>query len=182
MNEETSSKINKFKWILYTLGSFLIIILSYLLSKSNFEASKFVGLGYLGVFILSFLGSVTLFFPLPNVVTAVAAGLFLDPLNVAIIGGLGSSAGELSGYFVGYLGKAIFKNNEKIYLIIKKLFQKYPWGTIFLLALIPNPLFDVAGIIAGIMQYNIIKFYSATFLGKTVRYFILAYIGSQLKF
>jgi membrane protein YqaA with SNARE-associated domain len=41
--------------------------------------------------------------------------------------------------------------------------------TIFLLAAIPNPIFDVGGIIAGALQMKGWKFLVAAALGKSIR-------------
>jgi membrane protein YqaA with SNARE-associated domain len=49
---------------------------------------------------------------------------------------------------------------------------------IFLLAFIPNPVFDVAGIAAGALRIPVWKFIAATMLGRTLRFILLAYFGA----
>jgi len=53
----------------------------------------------------------------------------------------------------------------------------HPFLTIFLLDAIPNFLGDIAGIIAGRNKYSYLKFLIASFLGKTIRFSISAYLG-----
>ncbi len=51
--------------------------------------------------------------------------------------------------------------------------------TIFILAVIPNPLFDLSGIISGATKYSFKKFFVATLLGKTIRFIGISYLGSN---
>jgi uncharacterized membrane protein YdjX (TVP38/TMEM64 family) len=48
---------------------------------------------------------------------------------------------------------------------------------IMILAFIPNPAFDVVGIIAGALRLPVPKFLWGTFLGKFIRALLLAYGG-----
>jgi len=64
---------------------------------------------YLGVFIISFLGSASVLFPLPNFLIVFSSGAFLNPFLVAIVAGFGSAIGELTGYGVGYGGQKLVK-------------------------------------------------------------------------
>ncbi len=41
--------------------------------------------------------------------------------------------------------------------------------TLFLLAALPNPIFDVGGIIAGVLKMPVWKFLMAAIVGKTIR-------------
>jgi len=65
--------------------------------------------GYLGVFLISLIGSVSIVLSIPYIPIIYLLGTFLDPFFIALTGGLGSAIGELSGYFVGYYGRAVNK-------------------------------------------------------------------------
>ena len=77
---------------------------------------QFTQFGYLGIFIISFIGSVSVIFPIPYTLVIFGLGSVLDPVLVAIIGGLGAALGEFSGYAVGYYGnsKISEKNRKKM--------------------------------------------------------------------
>jgi len=62
--------------------------------------------GYLGIFVISFIGSVSVVFPIPYTIVIYLSGAFLDPFFVAVSGGLGAALGEFSGYAIGYTGRA----------------------------------------------------------------------------
>jgi uncharacterized membrane protein YdjX (TVP38/TMEM64 family) len=49
--------------------------------------------------------------------------------------------------------------------------------TILILAIIPNPLFDLAGLIAGAMKMPVLKFLFWCWIGETVKMLIFAYAG-----
>ena len=180
MNESQSSSTHL---ILSIFIGILLVAGSIVLSYMAIDFSRFTTMGYLGVFLATLLGSSTLILPVPNVATVFAAGLFLNPYGVAITGGLGSTIGEMVGYLYGYLfgfGGSLSGKILKWRQTIFNLLEKYGGLAIFLLALIPNPLFDIAGMICGIIHYSFAKFVIATLIGKTVRSFILATLGSAI--
>jgi membrane protein DedA with SNARE-associated domain len=58
------------------------------------------------------------------------------------------------------------------------------WGTLtlFVLAAIPDPFFEVAAVAAGSVQMPLRRFMSAVFAGCLVRGLTLAYLGTRLPF
>jgi membrane protein YqaA with SNARE-associated domain len=53
-------------------------------------------------------------------------------------------------------------------------------GTLFLLAFVPNPFFDVAGIAAGALGIPKWRFFIPVLLGKIARFIILASLGAHM--
>lgn len=135
-------------------------------------------IGYLGVFLLTFLGNATVLVPVPVLapLNIVLGGILTSPLLVGLTIGIASSMGELIGYLVGYAGSGIV-TSSKTYKKMEARIKKYGLWAIFFLALIPNPLFDVAGLVAGAIGIKWWKFLLAMGAGKTVRAIIFAYIG-----
>ena len=135
--------------------------------------------GYLGVFIISFIGAVSVVFPIPYTIVIFLLGGVLDPLFVAISGGLGAALGEFSGYAIGYYGRKVVseKRRKKMDFMVK-LFDRYGPVTIFLFALTPLPD-DLLFIPLGVMRYPFLKAFVPALLGKIVMTFILAYSGQQ---
>ena len=134
---------------------------------------------YAGIFLASFLSTSTIFFPFPlYLIIFFSASLGLNTLIVGLLSGLGSSLGELTGYFVGVGGGKLIENIKpsKFVKRIVKYFDKYGFLVIFLAALLPFP-FDIVGIMSGVAKYDIKKFLAATFLGKTIKSLLIAYAG-----
>ena len=135
--------------------------------------------GYLGVFVISFVGSVSVIFPIPYTIVIFFLGGVLDPFFVAISGGLGAALGEFSGYALGYYGRAVVnKERQKKMGYMVKLFDKYGPAAIFIFALTPLPD-DLLFIPLGVMRYPFVKAFIPSLLGKTLMTFILAYSGQQ---
>lgn len=133
-------------------------------------------LGYLGVFLANLIGSATIIFPVPSFATTIAVGAFSSPLLTALFSSLGSTLGELTGYFAGKGGNVIAEKEETIKKV-EKWMDKHGLWVIFALAAIPNPFFDVAGIISGMSGIPIKKYLLTVFFGKLIKFTILAYTG-----
>jgi membrane protein DedA with SNARE-associated domain len=58
--------------------------------------------------------------------------------------------------------------------------RRYAWPVLFVLAAVPNPLFEVAGLSAGSSKLSLWHFLPPTVLGKLVRGMIIVYIGVAL--
>ena len=135
--------------------------------------------GYLGVFIISFVGSISVIFPIPYTIIIYLLGAVMDPLLVAVSGGLGSALGEFSGYVLGYYGRAIVSEERRRKMdYMLKLFDRYGPAAIFLFALTPLPD-DLLFIPLGVMRYSFLKAFIPALLGKMLMTFILAYSGQQ---
>jgi membrane protein YqaA with SNARE-associated domain len=134
--------------------------------------------GYFGVFLVSLLGSASIFFPLPSTFVVFGAALFLDPLLLGLVGGLGAAIGEFTGYVIGAGGGKIIKRKwKKDFKKAEKMFQKY--GGFFIITLFAaTPLpDDIVGILGGTLRYPLKKFFVATLIGKIILHLFLAYAG-----
>jgi len=133
-------------------------------------------LGYFGLFIINLVGSATIILPIPALVTTVAAGAFLNPLLAGIFSAAGSTIGELTGYYAGVGGGQLIKKDKNIERV-EKWMDKYGLWVVFVLAAIPNPLFDLAGMISGASGIPVRKYLLVVLGGKFIKFVILAYVG-----
>lgn len=136
--------------------------------------------GYWGLFAAMVISNATLILPTPGIVLNVVMGSALpNPLLVGLAAGIGSTLGEVIGYALGYSSSGLVKST-KAYERIHAWIKKFGLIIIFLMALIPNPLFDLAGVAAGALGIKWWKFLIVTALGKTIRAIFLAYFGEWL--
>jgi len=135
--------------------------------------------GYPGIFIISALANATIFIPVPGIMITTAMGAVFNPFWVDIVAGAGSAVGELTGYLAGYGGQAIIENRDW-YERVSNWMKKYGDLTIFILAFIPNPLFDLAGMAAGSLKLPVWRFMLVCFLGKILKMMIFAYAGVSI--
>ena len=132
--------------------------------------------GYLGVFVLSFVSSASILFPVPGI-AAVCAGsglVKLLPLGVALLASVAESTGELSGYLLGFSGRGMAENH-RLYPRIERWMRRRGGIVLFLVSTIPNPLFDLVGIAAGTLRYPSWRFLVAVWAGKLIKSLTIAY-------
>ncbi|MDP3994806.1 MAG: VTT domain-containing protein [bacterium] len=141
---------------------------------------KFVnleGYGYLGIFLISVLGNATIVFPIPVILTAFIGGGIFNPFVVGIVTAVGAAIGELTGYMVGYGGKVVIKNDKKL-AKIEGWMKKHGLWVLFVLSAIPNPFFDLAGIVAGATGVPVYKYLIVVTLGKMVKFITISFLGA----
>ena len=132
--------------------------------------------GYLGVFLISMLGNATIILPVPSLAVVFAGGGVLSPWLVGLVAGVAEPIGELTGYMAGYGGSAVVGNDGR-FERVRRWMERRGFVTLFVLSAIPNPLFDLAGIAAGMLRFPVPKFLLACWLGKTLKAFLIAYLG-----
>ena len=141
------------------------------------EQIKILGAyGYPAIFLVSLFGNAVLFLPAPSIALVLAAGASLDPVLVGIVAGTGAAIGEMTGYVAGYSGHAVLQDRP-LYNRIEGLMKTKGILVVFILAAIPNPFVDIGGIFAGVMRMPAWQFLSATGLGKSLRFALLAGLG-----
>lgn len=157
----------------------LILVLGVTVSIFIFRdrLANLAAYGYLGAFLISLLSSATILLPVPGIAVIFALGATYDPYLVGLAAGAGSALGELSGYMAGYSGQGVFKSS-RTYLRMEHWMRRRGSLVIFVLAFVPNPIFDLAGAAAGILRYPVWKFLLFCFLGKTPRSILVAFAGA----
>lgn len=152
--------------------------LAIFITQNTGELDEYGLLAYPILFMVQALVSATIFLPAPSMAVAAAAGTFLDPLLVGIVAGLGSATGELSGYLLGYYGRrAVPTDTSRLWRLAERGFRRWGFIALIVLALIPNPVFDALGILAGGLRYPIGRFWLSTALGKILKFCGISYLS-----
>ena len=164
------------------LVSILVVALGLSILLHHFfpdeELKEFAEYGYLGVFLVTLVSSMSIVLPLPGTVVVLAAADVYNPSLVALVASIGGSLGEISAYMLGYGGKAfIAREHSERYQAAENWMRRRGGLAIFLFALIPFLIFDFIGIAAGIFRYPLKKFLIFTWLGRLPRALIEVYIG-----
>jgi len=119
--------------------------------------------------------------PVPGlaaVCAAVAPDLGLNFVILAVACAAGSTIGELTGYLAGF-GSQGMMQKSRYYSRIRGWVVRRGGLALFILAVIPNPLFDIGGIAAGSLGYPISRFFLWVGLGKLIKFLIVAYTCRQ---
>jgi uncharacterized membrane protein YdjX (TVP38/TMEM64 family) len=154
----------------------LVIALTVVLVINRERIQTLQGLGYPGIFLFSILANATILVPVPGVVFTSAMGAVFHPFWVSIAAGAGAALGELSGYMAGFSGQAVVENAASYERVVRWM-RKYGDVTILFLAFIPNPLFDLAGMLAGVLKMPVWKFLFYCVIGKILKMMMFAYAG-----
>jgi len=154
----------------------LVIALTVVLVINRERIQTLQGLGYPGIFLFSILANATILVPVPGVVFTSAMGAVFHPFWVSIAAGAGAGLGELSGYMAGFSGQAVVENAASYERVVRWM-RKYGDVTILFLAFIPNPLFDLAGMLAGVLKMPVWKFLFYCVIGKILKMMMFAYAG-----
>jgi membrane protein YqaA with SNARE-associated domain len=140
--------------------------------------AELAAVGYPGIFLVSLLSSATIILPAPSLALVFAMGSALPWLLVGLAAGAGEALGELTGYTAGVSGRAVIEN-QTAYGWLERWMKHRGGITILILSIIPNPLFDLAGIAAGTLRYPLWRFLLITLVGKSIKTSLVAWAGAQ---
>jgi len=155
---------------------------------------------YPGVFLVNLISTATLFFPVPGITTAANVLIVTEasdsqfPWLVGLAGGAGMAIGELTAYYAGVLGAHLSRSwelpvparveqwLERAFGMAQRLMHRWGMLTLFVLAAIPDPVFEIAAVTAGSAGMPLRRYMLAVLAGCLVRGLTLAYLGTQLPF
>jgi len=135
------------------------------------------GYGYPSIFLLSLLANATIIIPAPAIALSFTFGAVFNPFWVALAAGTGAAIGEITGYLVGFSGQGVVDDSQ-IYEKLEAWTSKHGPLLILILAFIPNPFFDLAGVAAGTLKMPIGSFLLWTWIGKMLKMLLFAYAGA----
>jgi len=138
--------------------------------------------GYLGLAIVSFFGSLIPFVPIPSfvLVATMAVGEQFDIHILVIIAALTSTAAKQIIFYISYGGrKIISEKTKKRMKPFQKLVKRYGGSAAFVAAATPIPD-DLVYIPLGLAKYNPKRFFVATLLGKFVLYYVIVLISHYM--
>ncbi len=170
------NEIQKFGWKhVLSLSVAVIVTVSIVLFYD--KLGDLQHLAYGGAFLAMLIGNATVILPVPGLIIVYVLGGALNPLLLGLAAGPGAALGEMTGYFAGYGGSALI-DNMKLYHRIRGWMERYGLIVITLLAAIPNPVFDMAGIVAGSLRLKWWQFLLAAWIGKTIQAVLIACAGA----
>ncbi|MBI4021024.1 MAG: VTT domain-containing protein [Candidatus Aenigmarchaeota archaeon] len=149
----------------------------WLLSFSSWAQVTVGDYGYFGVFLVTLVGNLSVFLPLPGWAIVFAAGAVLNPWLVGFAGGVGSALGELSSYAIGRGGGAVLQKRKDLQKVEAWVKRRGFFPVIIFVAATPLPFDDLIAILAGIVRYDLRKFILANIIGKFILATIIAFAG-----
>ena len=141
--------------------------------------------GYLAVFILPMIASLTLLLPLPVFPVILLAGGLLDPVATGLLAASGMTVGMAATYFYAASSQDAVRNSiagrsgfaGRLAQRFLGTFERRPAFASFMMSAIPGPHFSFAGLVAGAAGVPYRTFFFYTFLGRVVVLLPLALAG-----
>ena len=138
--------------------------------------------GYLGLTIVSFIGSLVPFVPIPSfiLVATMAVGDQFDIHALALIAAITSTVAKQIIFYVSYGGrKIISEKTKKRMKPFQKLVKRYGGSAAFVAAATPIPD-DLVYIPLGLAKYNPKRFFIATLSGKLILFYVIVLISHYM--
>lgn len=134
--------------------------------------------GYPGAFLVGLVSNASVILPLPGIVVLFALGAALNPVLIGLTGATGGIIGEMTGFMAGYSGREMVQREGRAYIRAENWMRRWGGWAVFAFAAVPLPVFDVAGVVAGVLRYPIWKFLLIGWVGKSIKYIFLVLAGA----
>jgi membrane protein DedA with SNARE-associated domain len=182
--------------LVLTLPSLALLVWMLLEGRENTESS-FQTLGYAGIFFANLLSTATVFIPVPGLLAVghaliVSGAETLNPFAAGFIGGLAMGLGETTAYFSGLMASEAARHTqpqaprllqpavERTIHTVDWLMTRFWAPTLFVLSVIPDPIFEFAGITAGATRIGFRRFMAVVVPGNIIRGLLVAYLGAEI--
>lgn len=152
----------RFLALLFVVGLTILIFLN------RDQITRFKTYGYPGIFLITLVANSTVFVPAPGIAVVFAMGSILNPFLVALAASAGGTIGEISGFLAGFSSQAII-DQINIYKKVEPFVSRYGGFAVLILAAIPNPFFDLAGIAAGGLKMPFHRFIFFCWIGQLIK-------------
>lgn len=163
----------------HVVALLLVICITVVVPANRHRLEGLAAYGYLGILGLCFLANATVLLPAPSLAIVFAFGSVYSPFWVGAVGALGTTLGELTGYLAGYGGRPLVETTSWSQRLRGSM-ERYSAVVIFVMALAPLPVFDVAGIIAGSLGIGLLRFLLPCLAGKLIKMLAFSYLGAGL--
>jgi membrane protein DedA with SNARE-associated domain len=134
--------------------------------------------GYFGCFVISVLTNGTFILPGVGIVLTFTLGGVLNPAIVGAVAGIGEAIGAIGAYFTGYAGRSLVRDsNSSLYLRFNNIIDRHGSKAIFFVSAVLSPFFYPFAVFLGMLRFGWVRFFLATWAGRTVKSMALAYLG-----
>jgi membrane protein DedA with SNARE-associated domain len=154
------------------------IALSFFILQHRSYIEEIAGWGYLGCFFINVLTNGTFILPGFGIIITFTLGGVLDPAIVGAVAGIGEAIGAIGAYFTGYAGRGLLRDrNSGLYLRFNNIIERHGSKAIFFVSAVLSPFFYPFAVFLGMARFGWVRFFLATWAGRTVKSMVLAYLG-----
>jgi len=138
--------------------------------------------GYIGLILVSFFGSLVPFVPLPSflLLATMSVGDQFNLHVLAIISAITATGAKVIVFSVSYGGRRIIgEKSRKRMRPFERLVKRYGAGAAFFAAATPMPD-DLIYVPLGLAKYNPKKFFIATLTGKLILSYVIVFVSHYM--
>ena len=136
-------------------------------------------IGYIGLALVSFFGSLIPFVPLPSFIflATMAAGDKFNIHYLVLISAITSTAAKQIIFLISYGGRKMMTDKTRLRMKpFERLVKRYGAAAAFVAAATPIPD-DLIYVPLGLARYNPVRFFISTFLGKIVLSYVVVLLS-----
>ncbi len=140
------------------------------------------GLGYLGLGLLSFFGSLVPFIPVPSFIllATMSVGDTFNLHVLALLSAVTAAGAKQIIFYASYGGRRIIGDKTRRRMLpFQRLVRRYGAAAAFTAAATPIPD-DLVYVPLGLAKYNPLRFFVATLSGKIVLHYIIVAVSHYL--
>jgi membrane protein DedA with SNARE-associated domain len=154
------------------------VVLSILIIQHRSYIDQIAEWGYVGCFVINVLTNGTFILPGFGIVLTFTLGGVLNPAIVGAVAGIGEAIGAIGAYLTGYAGRGLFRDsNSDLYLRFSNIIDRHGSKAIFFVSAVLSPFFYPLAVFLGMLRFGWVRFFLATWAGRTVKSMVLAYLG-----
>jgi len=156
----------------------ITIVLSVFIIQHRGYLYQMAHWGYVGCFFISVLADGTFVLPGFGIVITFTLGGILNPAIVGAVAGIGEAVGAIGAYLTGYAGRGLFRDRDSgLYLRFSRIIDRHGSKAIFVVSALLSPIFYPFAVLLGTLRFGLVRFFLATWAGRTVKSMVIAYLG-----
>lgn len=183
VNNDKQAGVGKRQWLkkrfIPLLTLFLVIAVSVGLfvfyQRYPEKVEEFETYGYLGAFIICVVSNATVILPVPGILVFLPIVTAFNPILLGLVGATGGIIGEITGYVAGYSGRGMVQD-RRMFDRVERWMRRWGGWVVFVFAVTPFLLLDIAGMVAGALRFPLWKFLLVAWVGKTLKYIVLLWL------
>jgi membrane protein DedA with SNARE-associated domain len=154
------------------------VALSLLIIYNRSYIEQIAHWGYFGCFFINVLSNGTFILPGFGIVITFTLGGVLNPAIVGAVAGTGEAIGAIGAYFTGYAGRGLIRDsNSGPYLRFNNIIDRHGSKAVFFVSSVLSPFFYPFAVFLGMVRFGWVRFFLATWAGRTAKSMALAYLG-----
>lgn len=155
--------------IISVLTLLLVVAITVALFLYRDRVAELGGYSYLSAFLVCLVSNSSVILPVPGILLFFPLVTTFNPVLLGLAGATGGTIGEITGYMAGYSGRGMIQDIRMFDRVEGWMRRRGVW-VVFVFAVTPFLLVDIAGLVAGAIRFPLWKFLLVVWVGKSLKY------------